>query len=141
MNHSPQLSIDRLSAYVREVFPEADGYGWRVRALEPGRIEIAMDAEARHLRPGGTVSGPTLFALADLTAYMLILAHIGEVALAVTTSLNINFLSKANPGGLSATGRLVKLGKRLAVTEIHIHSAESDQMVAQATATYSIPPR
>ena len=74
----------------------------------------------RHLRPGGTVSGPTMFALADVTAYCAVLAHIGPVALAVTTNLNINFLRKPEPGPLSCTCRLLKLGKRLAVIEASI---------------------
>lgn len=87
------------------------------------------------------MSGPTMFALADISAYLLILAHIGKVALAVTTNLSINFLNKPELGELKAEARLIKLGKRLAVCEVWIHSGDSDTLVAQATATYSIPPR
>ena len=92
------------------------------------------------IRPGGTISGPTLFTLADLAAYVLILAHIGPVALAVTTSLNINFLRKPEPGGLIATAGFLKLGKRLAIVDIKIESSGGKDIVAQAVATYSIPP-
>lgn len=136
----PVMSAEELSVYVRKVFPQADGFRWRVETLEPSAMTVGMNASETDLRPGGTVSGPTMFALADVTAYLLVLAHIGEVALAVTTNLSINFLSRPPAGELLADGRLIKLGKRLAVCEIHIHSRDSETLVAQATATYSIPP-
>ena len=81
-----------------------------------------------------------MFMLADLAAYSVILAHIGRVALAVTTNLNINFLMKPEPGPLDATATILKLGKRLVVTDIAIHDS-GEELVAHATATYSIPPR
>ncbi|MEM7461297.1 MAG: PaaI family thioesterase [Pseudomonadota bacterium] len=134
------MTASELSIYVRSVFPQAEAYGWSVDDLHPSAITVSMQAKGENLRPGGTVSGPTMFALADITAYLLVLAHIGEVALAVTTNLSINFLSKPMPGALIGQGRLLKLGKRLAVCEIHIHSPGSETVIAQATATYSIPP-
>ena len=115
--------------------------GGPVEEIRPGEVTVAMRVTDNHLRPGGTVSGPSMFALADLAAYLLVLSHVGEVALAVTTNLTINFLSKPPQADLYAEGRLLKLGKRLAICEIHIHSRENDLLVAQATATYSIPPR
>ena len=137
----PVMTPEQLTAYVKKVFPQAGGYGWKVEALSSGEISIAMKADETHLRPGGTVSGPTMFALADICAYLVILAHIGEVALAVTTNLSINFLTKPPAGDLVGHGRLIKLGKRLAVCEVHIYSRGGEAMVAQATATYSIPPQ
>jgi uncharacterized protein (TIGR00369 family) len=100
-----------------------------------------MAAGDNDVRPGGTLSGPMMFTLADVAAYLLVLAHVGEVELAVTTSASIHFLAKPPPGDLLAAGRLIKLGKRLAVCEIHIRSAVNDALVAQATVTYSIPAR
>ena len=142
MTHQPVMTAQEVSDYVLEIFNESSIYNWTVEAVTPGAVALSMLADERSIRPGGTVSGPTLFAFADVAAYILILAHIGKVALAVTTNLAINFLNKPLPGRLTATGRLIKLGKRLAVCEIHIHSAaDSDTLVAQATATYSIPPR
>ena len=82
-----------------------------------------------------------MMALADYALYAAILASIGPVELAVTTSLNINFLRKPLPGDLLGEARLIKLGKRLAVGEVQIHSVHSDDMVAHVTGTYSIPPR
>lgn len=142
MSYRPVMEIDELRAFVGEVFPQAEIHNWTVDDLGPGTISVTMKVSESALRPGGTISGPTMFFLADVTAYLVILGHIGKVELAVTTNLNINFLSKPPLGDLMAEGRLVKLGKRLAVCEIHIHSAtDPDTMVAQATATYSIPPR
>lgn len=105
-----------------------------------GAVSMRLHAGERHLRPGGTVSGPSLFTLADVCAYAAILAHIGPVALAVTTSLNINFLRKPSPGAVDATARFLKLGKRLAVLEVSLYDGRSGDLVAHATTTYSIPP-
>ena len=135
------LNRAELSQYVRETFPQADSYQWTVEELGEGAITVVMKIDDNHLRPGGTISGPTMFALADVSAYLVILAHIGKVALAVTTSLNINFLAKPPLADLVARCSLLKLGKRLAVCEVHISSVGSEIIVAQATATYSIPPR
>jgi uncharacterized protein (TIGR00369 family) len=141
MKYEPVMTAEQVTDYVRKVFPQADGYQWRAREVAPGTITVAMKTSHGDLRPGNTISGPTMFTLADVTAYLLVLAHIGEVALAVTTNLTINFLSRPPLGDLRAEGRLLKLGKRLAVCEIHILPDHGDTIVAQATATYSIPPR
>jgi uncharacterized protein (TIGR00369 family) len=94
----------------------------------------------RMLRPGGTVSGPTLMALADFAMYVVLLSAIGPVGLAVTTNLNINFLRKGLPGqDVLAAARLLKLGKRLAVGEVSLLSGTSADPIAHVTATYSIP--
>ena len=92
------------------------------------------------LRPGGTISGPTMMGLTDFAMYVAILASIGPVPLAVTTNLNINFLRKPLQRDLIAEARLIKLGKRLAVGEVQIYCDGEDEMVAHATSTYSIPP-
>jgi len=92
------------------------------------------------LRPGGTISGPTMMGLTDFSMYVAILASIGPVPLAVTTNLNINFLRKPAARDLIAEVKLIKLGKRLAVGEVEMFSEGEEEMVAHATATYSIPP-
>ena len=140
MQYQLKMSAEEVSQYVREVFPQSIGYGWEVVDLCPGTIVVGYGISDQDLRPGGTVSGPTMFALADVAAYLLILGHIGRVALAVTTNLNINFLAKPQMGDLEARGKLLKLGRRLAVCDIAIHSRVDQVLVAHATATYSIPP-
>ncbi|MEA2928253.1 MAG: hypothetical protein QOG38_681 [Hyphomicrobiales bacterium] len=105
-----------------------------------GGCRIRRKFSARMLRPGGTISGPTMMAMTDFAMYVAILASIGPVPLAVTTNLNINFLRKPAQRDLIAEARLMKLGKRLAVGEVLIWSDGEEEMVAHATSTYSIPP-
>lgn len=138
--YRPILGIEELRAFLKREFPQLDD-SFQIAALGEGFATMRLHADDRHLRPGGTVSGPSLFALADVAAYAAILAHIGPVALAVTTNLNINFLRKPSPGEIDATARLLKLGKRLAVLEVALTDGTTNELVAHATATYSIPPR
>jgi len=139
MSYELAMNVDELEPYIEEVFPQVSHYGFKVEGLAPGNLMLSMNINDSHLRPGGTVSGPTMFALADCAAYLVILAHIGKVALAVTTNLNINFLNKPE-GDLYAEAGLLKLGKRLAICDIAIRSKADKLLVAHATATYSIPP-
>ena len=105
-----------------------------------GGCRVRRVFSEQSLRPGGTISGPTMMGLTDFAMYVAVLASIGPVPLAVTTNLNINFLRKPARRDLIADTRLIKLGKRLAVGEVQICSEGEDDMVAHATATYSIPP-
>ncbi len=139
----PILTVADLNRFLETDFSEVhtDGKIFEVIATGPGFATMRLDPQQKHLRPGGTVSGPTLFALADVTAYITLLAHIGPVALAVTTNLNLNFLRKPELGPLQCTCHILKLGKRLAVLDAAISELNGDELVAHATATYSIPPR
>ena len=139
MTSELKFTIAELAEYASQVFPQADRYEFEIVDLKPGMIRIDFPTSERDLRPGGTVSGPSMFALADIAAYFLTLAYIGKEALAVTTNLNINFVSKPQ-GDLYAIGKILKIGKRLSVTEISIFTKNEDELVAHATATYSIPP-
>jgi uncharacterized protein (TIGR00369 family) len=143
MEMTPIMDPEALNRFLETDFPQlhTDGKVFEVMAVGPGTVTMRLMPNERHLRPGGTISGPTLFALADVGAWCAVLAHIGPVALAVTTNLNINFLRKPAPGALSCTCRLLKLGKRLAVVDASIFDADGEDLVAHATATYSIPPR
>jgi uncharacterized protein (TIGR00369 family) len=138
----PVMTIDEIRSFLETDFPQihTDGRVFEVTSLASGRITMVLDPSERHLRPGGTVSGPSLFALADVAAYAAVLSHIGPVALAVTTSLTINFLRLPQPKRLTCTAGLLKLGRRLAVIEASIFQDDPDELVAHATATYSIPP-
>src|SRR5690606_7312629 len=116
------------------------GKPYGIDAVAMGMARVRLRADVSMLRPGGTVSGSTLMALADLTMYVAILASIGWVPLAVTTSLTINFLRKPPPGDIIAECKLIKLGKRLAVGDVAIRSQGEEEMVAHSVATYSVPP-
>jgi uncharacterized protein (TIGR00369 family) len=135
------LSAEELERRLAGEFPEAfnAASGLAILDVWHGGARVRQDFLAASTRPGGTISGPTLMALADVAAYVAILASIGWVPLAVTTNLNINFLRKPPPGALIAECRLIKLGKRLAVAEVGIHSEGREDLVAHATSTYSIP--
>ncbi len=143
MNHTLIMSIDEIDAFIEQHFPQIidGGRCHFVESIEPGVAVMRLEPDDRHLRPGETISGPALFALADFAAYVVILAHIGPVALAVTTSLNINFLRKPALQPLYCRCRIMKLGKRLCVVVADIYPANGGDSVAHATATYSIPPQ
>lgn len=129
-----------LQDFLSEAFPQvADDFV--VEAVMPGTIRTRLAIADRHLRPGGTVSGPSMFALADVAIYLLILANLGPVALAVTTNCSIDFMRKpAAATDLVAEARLLKLGRALAVGDVLIFSDGSAAPVARASMTYSIPP-
>jgi uncharacterized protein (TIGR00369 family) len=139
---APRMTVPELTGFLAREFPQGFGPGrpHRIEHVGAGTARVRLTAGDEQLRPGGTVSGPAMMALADATIYVAILAAIGPVALAVTTNLSINFLRKPDPGDLIADCKLIKLGKRLAVGEVSIHSAGDDELVAHCVATYSIPP-
>ncbi|WP_027856434.1 PaaI family thioesterase [Marinobacterium jannaschii] len=133
------MDLKTLNKFLQEHFPQGDQYGV-LESVEDGSAEMRLPVDDQHLRPGGTVSGPAMMGLADVAMYAALLTRIGPVALAVTTSLNINFLRKPSPeADLIATARLLKCGKRLAVGEVYLSSAGEEEIVAHATLTYSIP--
>jgi len=135
------MDVAALDAFMAKEFPQASRVATVIESLAPRAIRLRLPFHEDQLRPGGTLSGPTLMALADRATYLMVLSMLGPVALAVTTSLNINFLSKPGPRDLVAEGALLKLGKRLAVAEVTMRSDGDPTIVAHATVTYSIPPR
>lgn len=133
------LSVEELQQIVVDAFPDYDLP--TVESLDDNTLVLALTTSTRHTRPGGTLSGPTMMALADNAAWLVILAHIGPVLLAVTTSLHIDFLRKPDVTDLLARAKLIKLGRRLAVVDVDLYSRSSSDLVAKASVTYSIPPR
>ena len=131
----------QLMTYLEEVFPQINGE-FSVDALRPGEITMRLNVQERHLRPGGTVSGPSMFALADVAVYALVLAHLGGEALAVTTNASFDFMRKPDGGrDLLGQARLLKLGRTLAVGDVLLFSEGKAEPVARSTMTYSIPPK
>ena len=136
----PKITVEAFNALSVERLPFAELMGFRVEAIGYGTARMRLPVGARHLRPGGTVAGPALMGLADATMYAVVLGMIGPVELAVTTSLTCNFLRRPPVADVVAEGRILKLGKRLAVGEVFLHSEGDPEPVAHVTATYSIPP-
>lgn len=134
------MTADELQAFLGAAFPDSPP-PYVVEAVTEDGVRLRLPAAAVMVRPGNTVSGPTLMGLADSAAWLAVLARIGAVALAVTTSLHIDFLRRPPPADVLAEGRLLKLGRRLAVVDVGLGSPEVDGLVAKAQVTYSIPPR
>ena len=138
-------SIDALQAFMEAGFP--GGVPWSITDIGDS-VRIEMTATESSIRPGGTVSGPTLMMLADSAAYAMVLSRIGLHGLAVTSNLSIDFLRRPRPGTVSATAHLLKLGRSLAVVRVDLHSAAGEpgqhggsgrpNLVAHATVTYSM---
>src|SRR5712675_2976745 len=135
------MSIAQLEEFLHVEFPQAfSGGDISIESADGASCLLRQRYSDQMLRPGGTVSGPTLMALADFAMYVVLLSAIGPVRLAVTTNLNINFLRKGEPGqDILAAAKLLKLGKRLAFGDVQILSGSSPDPIAHASATYSIP--
>ncbi len=138
----PRVTIEEINQLCEASLPWAVMMGFEIAEIGKGACRVRLPQRDEFLRPGGTINGPALMSLADFAMYVAVLSRIGRVEMAVTTSLNCNFLRRPKPGAVIADCRLLKLGKRLANGEVSLYSegAEADGPVAHVTATYSIPP-
>ena len=134
-----KMTIGEIHALIERAFPQVRGQLELLEILDDG-ARVRMNVDESHLRPGGTVSGPSIFALADCAFYLATLAFIGPKTLAVTTNCSIDFMRKPAPGDLLGRARILKLGRALCVGDVMIHAEGSDAPVARASLTYSIPP-
>ena len=136
---SLHFNKETLLEYVETIFPQIKGE-FKVDHLNEDLLIARLMVQERHLRPGGTVSGPSMFSLADISVYLSILAAIGPEALTVTTNCSLDFMRKpVSETDLLAHCKLLKIGKSLAVGDVLIYSDGMDKPVARATMTYSIP--
>lgn len=138
---APALNADEIAEVLHKEFPQAfyEGCGLSIERVDYGNIRVRRHFHENTIRPGGTISGPTMMELADFAMYVAVFSAVGRQPLAVTTNLNINFLRKPGARDLVAECRLLKLGKRLAVGEVALFSDGAMEPVAHATSTYSIP--
>lgn len=139
MTDAPKMSAPEVQAFLQDVFPQL-GTRFEVVQVGLGQATVTMEAAQANLRPGGTVSGPTLFAIADLAFYVATLSMIGPEALTVTSGATINFLRKPPPGPLRAEARILKLGRSLSVGDVLVYAGDLEGPVAHASMTYAIPP-
>lgn len=140
MTLSLTLDADQVNTLLRRAFPDgSDAHFPRVTEVAPGRAVVVRAYHDSMLRPGRLISGPNLMALADTAAYALILAHIGDQLMAVTSSLVMNFLRGAKPGDLYAEAQMLRLGRRNAVCDVRLWTEHPDRLAAQATVAYAIP--
>ena len=134
-----KMSAGEFATLCEEQLPISKFLDMQVDRFDQDQVDLRAVYSDDMLRPGGTISGPVMMTLADAAMFGIILANLGPVALAVTTNLSIDFLRKPPPDDVIASARLVKLGKRLAVGDIMITSVKTQELVARASATYSIP--
>lgn len=134
------LTAEDVQALIRAGLPMADDLDLRIDRLDEQGVLARVPFHAKLVRPGGTLSGPTLMALADAAMYAVVLGRLGRVEMAVTSNLNINFLIKPQPVDLFADARILRLSRRQAVCEVGLYSAgSSDELVAHVTGTYALP--
>lgn len=136
----PRITAAEFEAIVREKVPLVGQLGVEVLRLEEGRADLRLPFATGLLRPGGTITGPALMGLADVTMYAAVMTLIGPVELAVTTHLNAAFLRRPPATAIVGEGRILKLGRRLAFGEVSIFSEGDPEPVSHVTVTYSIPP-
>jgi uncharacterized protein (TIGR00369 family) len=137
---APRITAAEFQELASEGVPFVAQLGWRVERFAAGDIAVRLPYSDLLLRPGGTICGPALMALADITLYGVVLSMIGRVEPAVTTSLNVNFLRRPAPADVIAEGRILKLGQRLAVGDVLMHSDGDARPICHVTGTYAIPP-
>lgn len=137
---TPKLDADGVNALLRIAFPDSTAETFpRVVTVTPGRVHVVAPYRAGLLRPGGVLAGPNLMSLADTAAYALVLAHLGDQLMAVTSQLNMSFLRGAVPGDLHAEAELLRLGRRLAICDVRLWTESPDRLAAQANVTYALP--
>jgi uncharacterized protein (TIGR00369 family) len=135
-----RMDAEGLNDFLRRAFPMASAEAMpRVTRVAPGVVELVQKTSDHNLRPGGVLSGPTQMSMADTAAYAVMLAHIGEVAMAVTTSLTIHFLRPCKPGDLHAEATMLRLGRRIGTCDVLIWTEGRDRPAAKATVAYAIP--
>ena len=145
---APKLDAAGVNALLETAFPGISRTGPHVVEVAPGeseqveqvlRVRMVRPCGEGLLRPGGVISGPTLMALADSAAYALVLAHVGDQLMAVTSQLNMSFLRGARPGDLTAEAELLRLGRRMAVCDVRLWTEGPERLAAQANVTYALP--
>ena len=135
------LDAARLQQLIAVRFPQmqAGGRSFIIEDVGSRSARVRMTADPRNTRPGGTIAGPAMFALADFTVYVAIIGTLGEPGFeAVTSSLNINFLARPEPNDMMAVAKLIRLGRRLSVGEVELFSEGVPELVAHAVATYAL---
>lgn len=134
------LTPAMITDVIRQGVPASEDSGFTVENVTSRGVVCRLPWQARHVRPGGTVSGPAMMTLADAAMYAAVMARLGRVEMAVTQNLNINFLARPQPADLLAEAEVLKAGRRTIVLDVKIYSAGHPEVVAHATGTYSLPP-
>lgn len=135
-----RIYADEFLEIARDGVPFVGQLGLIVETWEAGHVQLRLPYTDLIRRPGGTICGPALMGLADVTLYGVVMSLLGRLELAVTTDLSFHFLSKPDPADVLAEGRILKLGRRLAVGEVTMTSEDKAQPICHAIGSYAIPP-
>ena len=143
MNQSPDasrlaLKAEQIEQLITRGF-NAEKPFFRIEHVEPGRVDVRYPFQPWMVRPGNVISGPALFATADLAMYALVLGHVGPALMAVTSNFNLNFLNRGDATDVRGVARMLKLGRKLAVMEVELRCGDNPTLVAVATGSYSLP--
>ena len=136
------LTVEAVDRLIDEHFPgvHATGRWIRIESVADRTARCRLQPSPQSIRPGGTISGPAMFALADLTIYVALIGTLGVPAIAaVTSNLNINFLLRPALADIVADARIIRLGRRSAYAEVQLYSEGNPEMIAHATGSYAIP--
>ena len=133
------LTAEQVQALIRLGVPMAEDIDLCIDHLDVDKAVARVPFHRKLVRPGGTLSGPTIMALADAAMYAVVLGRLGRVEMAVTANLNINFLAKPKPVDLLAEARILRLSRRQAVCEVSLYSQGEEDLVAHVTGTYALP--
>lgn len=133
------ITVEEFNKILTEELPWANDNDMHLASISEGEAVMRLPYDDRSIRPGGSISGPHMMMLADACMYAVVLSLVGKVKLAVTTNFNINFLRKPTESDLIAEGKIIKIGKRLAIMEVRVLTGDENKLVAHATGTYSIP--
>ncbi|MDF2077380.1 PaaI family thioesterase [Ectopseudomonas mendocina] len=134
------MSALEVQTLIRGGLPMAEDIDLRIDRLDEEGVLARVPFHAKLVRPGGTLSGPTIMALGDAAMYAVVLGRLGRVEMAVTSNLNINFLVKPKPVDLLAEARILRLSRRQAVCEVSLYSdGNENELVAHVTGTYALP--
>tara|TARA_R110002012_G_scaffold249057_2_gene425862 strand:+ start:15605 stop:16099 length:495 start_codon:yes stop_codon:yes gene_type:complete len=129
-----------FDAIMREKVPFVGDMGVITERLTDDTATLRLPFNERYLRPGNVVTGPAIFALADIALYAVAWLVVPKADLAVTTEATVHFLSGAKPGDLIAEAKILKAGRRLLIAECHIRSVVDDSLCAHVIGTYAMPP-
>lgn len=139
---SQPLSVETVTEIIDRAFPgiHLGGRRLHIESVADRWARVRLVPSADNIRPGGTISGPSMFTLADFSIYVALIATVGESAVpAVTSNLNITFLTRPKPADVIAETRIIRLGRKLTYAEAHLRSDGSDEVIAHATGTYAMP--
>ena len=135
-----KITAEQLAQLAHDEVPFMQQIGMIVAEVESGAVTVKVPYREEFVRPGGTISGAVMMAVADFVMWGVVLSLVRPAHMAVTTNLNVNFLRRPMPGELIARGSILKLGKRLAVGEVSLYCGDDEDLVAHVTCTYALPP-